>query len=112
MRTFKNGIIGGSGSNNGEEPTPETLAPCPCGEDAIWYRAEEPSSAAAASEPRRSVGAATYGADDEAPPNLCEGCFPHAVPPAQQVLWKRVEARRRSRTGEDDQTRGGRVWKD
>lgn len=55
-----------------DEPRPIRILPCPCGENAVWYRDTDTPT------------------DTDRPPNLCEGCFPLAVPEAERDDWRRV----------------------
>jgi len=64
-------IIGG----RAREPRQIRILPCPCGADAVWYW---PTNADLPTPP------------DGLPPNLCEGCFPQAVPESARDDWRRV----------------------
>lgn len=60
------------------------LVPCPCGEDAVWYKiATAPEDA-----PESAV---CLLMDDDFADNYCEDCFPLAVPEAERKGWRRID---------------------
>ena len=60
-----------------------SLVPCPCGEDAVWYR----PAPRAEDAPEH---AACLLADADFADNYCDDCFPLAVPPKERATWKRL----------------------
>jgi hypothetical protein len=94
-------IVGARSDAEERDDAPERLAPCPCGEDAVWYRVKPPES------PRAGRALAPLNAD-ESGENLCDACFPLAVPPDRRSGWARLDAAARPRRrapGEEDQDR-------
>ncbi len=63
---------------------PVTLVPCPCGEDAVWYR----KTMAPEKAPEH---AACFLTDADFADNYCDDCFPQAVPEAERADWNRLD---------------------
>lgn len=66
--------------SNGERGGRPALAPCPCGEDALWYRARPTPENA----PENAV---CFLMDADFADNYCEACFVLAVPAADRPNW-------------------------
>lgn len=62
---------------------PVRLVPCPCGEDAVWYRA-------AARPEDAPEGAVCFLTDADFADNYCDECFPLAVPTGERRFWTRI----------------------
>jgi hypothetical protein len=90
------------GARSDRDDAPTRLAPCPCGEDAVWYRVTPPET------PRAGRALAPVNAA-ESGDNLCDACFPLAIPPEGRAGWARLNAAfappRRPSPGEEDQDR-------
>lgn len=59
------------------------LVPCPCGEDARWYRARPTPENA----PENAV---CFLSDADFADNYCDACFVLAVPAADRPDWMRL----------------------
>ncbi len=59
------------------------LAPCACGEDAVWYRARPTPENA----PDHAV---CFLMDADFSDNYCEACFVQTVPAADRLNWTRL----------------------
>src|SRR5688572_23714554 len=60
------------------------LVPCPCGEEAVWYKvATHPEKA-----PEHAV---CFLMDEVFADNYCDECFVQAVPRAEWRDWERLE---------------------
>lgn len=62
----------------------KNIVPCPCGADAVWYRAQT-------SPERVPEEAVCFLTDADFTDNYCEDCFPQAVPPSNRPQWKRID---------------------
>ncbi len=73
--------------NEDLQPRNETpaLSPCPCGEAAVWYRADIPANLTVSSG--KAISAMTARDFHE---NLCNECFEAAIDPAARANWAHV----------------------
>lgn len=83
------GIIGGRSAEEAREQNAERLSPCPCGNDAVWYRTRQ---AVPTMERGRAVSDITADSINE---NLCDGCFRGLIPEEKRDQWTRLETEHR-----------------
>ena len=83
------GVIGGRAREERAQAQAPSLSPCPCGNDAVWYRSK---AAPAAQERGRAVSNITADAINE---NLCDGCFRGLIPEDKREEWTRLETEHR-----------------
>ena len=79
--------------NEDLQPVPMSLGQCPCGAEAVWYRADSGApSRGDCSE--TDVATPTFGVRfmraADLTENLCEECFADAVAPVDHPLWRRA----------------------
>lgn len=73
----------GRNDERGPAATGPVLAPCPCGEDAVWHRARMMPEMA----PEHAV---CFLTDADFADNYCDKCFVLAVPRAERAGWERL----------------------
>lgn len=71
-----------------ENEGPPQLTPCPCSEDAVWYRVVLFPRWNPHGEPAGQ--AVTVMSADDFYEDLCDACFRQAIPPDDRDGWKRL----------------------
>lgn len=84
------GRVIGSGQGEEEEKgiAPTALAPCPCGDEAEWYRPDR-NEAQSGEKGEGGLGPAV-ATMDVGNLSLCHACFLSAIPPTAREGWVRV----------------------
>jgi len=69
--------------NASERDERTVLVPCPCGEEAVWYKAR-------ATPEKAPEHAVCFLTDGDFADNYCEACFALAAPATERAGWEQL----------------------